>query len=82
MFRQTIFLLFLGTFCILSTNSSIVKNVTRTKSITTTNSGATYAPGDLIFEEVFDSLDFERWQHEITMSGGGVSFHMHLVKLL
>jgi hypothetical protein len=42
-------------------------------SVTQTTSGETYAPGDLIFEDVFDSLDFETWQHEITMSGGGVS---------
>ena len=27
--------------------------------------------GDLIFEENFDTLNFSRWQHEITMSGGG-----------
>ena len=25
----------------------------------------------LIFEETWDDLDFDRWQHELTMSGGG-----------
>ena len=25
----------------------------------------------LVFEDNFDSLDFETWQHEITMGGGG-----------
>lgn len=42
------------------------------------NKGASYAPGDVIFEDNFDRLDLETWQHEITMSGGGnweVSVH-------
>ena len=25
----------------------------------------------LIFEDNFDTLDFSKWQHEITMNGGG-----------
>lgn len=28
--------------------------------------------GDLVFEENFDKLDKERWQHEQTFGGGGV----------
>jgi hypothetical protein len=41
-------------------------------SITTTNRvGEVYAPGDLLFADEFDSLDFNKWQHEITMGGGG-----------
>lgn len=27
--------------------------------------------GELIFEDNFDTLDFDKWEHEITMSGGG-----------
>ena len=27
----------------------------------------------LIFEDNFDSLDFNKWKHEITLGGGGVS---------
>jgi hypothetical protein len=27
--------------------------------------------GDLIFEDTFDNLDFETWQHENTVAGGG-----------
>lgn len=27
--------------------------------------------GDLIFEELFQELDFETWQHENTLAGGG-----------
>jgi beta-glucanase (GH16 family) len=41
-------------------------------SITRTNrAGETYAPGDIIFEDNFDFLDFEKWGHEKTLSGGG-----------
>ncbi|KAH1020465.1 hypothetical protein HUJ04_010118 [Dendroctonus ponderosae] len=32
---------------------------------------AELCPGELIFEDQFNFLDFERWQHEITLSGGG-----------
>ncbi len=31
----------------------------------------THQSGELIFEDDFDSLDFRKWQHEITMAGGG-----------
>jgi hypothetical protein len=30
--------------------------------------------GDLIFEETFDNFDLDVWQHDITLSGDGVSF--------
>lgn len=30
-----------------------------------------FRPGQLIFEENFDEIDFEKWQHELTLSGGG-----------
>ena len=30
-----------------------------------------YAAETLIFEDNFDKLDFKKWQHEITMGGGG-----------
>lgn len=43
-----------------------------------TTASGTFAPargsfhsGDLIFEEHFDELDFEKWQHENTLAGGG-----------
>lgn len=32
-----------------------------------------YCSGDLIFEDTFDSFDLKKWQHENTLSGGGVS---------
>jgi hypothetical protein len=31
----------------------------------------THRSGELIFEDNFDTLDFDNWQHEITMAGGG-----------
>jgi len=31
----------------------------------------THEVGELIFEDNFDTLDFDKWEHEITMSGGG-----------
>lgn len=46
-------------------------------SITTTS--GSHAPkgrvcrGDLIFYDNFEKLDLSKWQHEITLSGGGVS---------
>lgn len=30
-----------------------------------------YAAETLVFEDNFDKLDFKKWQHEITMGGGG-----------
>jgi len=44
------------------------------KSVTTSTFGGqkrTHAAGELIFEDNFDTLDHELWQHEITMAGGG-----------
>lgn len=43
-----------------------------------TTASGTYAPreicsGDLIFSDEFDYFNLEKWQHEITLSGGGVS---------
>jgi len=40
---------------------------------TNNRTGYRHAPGELIWEDNFDSFDFDSWQHEITMSGGGVS---------
>lgn len=40
----------------------------------TTVNGVEAVPGSLIFSDDFDKLDFTVWQHEKTMSGGGVRF--------
>jgi beta-glucanase (GH16 family) len=41
----------------------------------TTASGSkasqSFCSGDLIFEDNFDNLDVSKWQHELTMAGGG-----------
>lgn len=40
-------------------------------SVTETNAGGYYEPGELIFEDNFDTLDAFTWEHEITLAGGG-----------
>ena len=42
-------------------------------SVTTYNGGKTAEVGELIFEDNFDFLDLYKWQHELTLWGGGVS---------
>lgn len=39
---------------------------------------ADFCPGDLIFQDEFDFLDFDKWTHENTFSGGGVSTYKAL----
>lgn len=38
-------------------------------------------PGDLIFEDNFDFIDFGKWTRENTLSGGGVSNNKKVDKL-
>jgi hypothetical protein len=33
-----------------------------------------FCSGDLVFEDTFNDLNFETWEHENTLAGGGVSF--------
>ena len=40
-------------------------------SVTETNEGKYYEPGELIFEDNFDTLNTFVWQNEITLAGGG-----------
>lgn len=48
-----------------------------TPSITTVSGSAApsgeICPGQLIFEDDFESIDLSKWQRENTLSGGGVS---------
>lgn len=37
--------------------------------------GTPLCSGDLIFEDNFDILDFDTWQHEITMASGSVGLN-------
>ena len=41
------------------------------KSIILGSIGAVFADDKLIFDDEFDTLDFDKWQHELTMGGGG-----------
>lgn len=60
-----------------STSESTTTGTVAPPQTITTASGTrapargTFGSGDLIFEEVFEELDFETWQHENTVSGGG-----------
>lgn len=53
-----------------------------TPSVTTTSGSfaptGTICPGDIIFQEEFDALNFQKWQHENTLGGGGVSISLVL----
>lgn len=46
-------------------------------SVTTVSGSAAptgeICPGDLVFEENFNTLDLSVWEHENTLAGGGVS---------
>lgn len=46
-------------------------------SVTTASGSAvkksSFCSGELIFEDNFNKLDLEKWQHEHTLGGGGVS---------
>lgn len=47
-----------------------------TPSLTTvsgTHAPVTVCSGALIFADDFDTFDLEKWQHENTLAGGGVS---------
>lgn len=42
-------------------------------TVSGTHAPETVCSGDLIFNDDFDVFDLEKWQHEITLGGGGVS---------
>lgn len=53
-----------------------------TPSVTTvsgTHAPATICSGALIFSDEFDEFDLEKWQHENTLAGGGVSIFLDSV---
>lgn len=62
--------------------------VTCQESITTASgshaiSGKKLCAGKLIFKDNFNKLDLEKWQHENTLQGGGVSlFSFFFLKIL
>ena len=52
--------------------SECVRSVT-TASGSLIDRGRTFCSGELIFDDNFDFFDFEKWEHENTLAGGGVS---------
>src|SRR5687768_3633691 len=44
--------------------------------------GETYAPGDLIFEDNFDTLNLSIWTHEANMNGGSVTKYMKYIIII
>ncbi|XP_053672077.1 uncharacterized protein LOC128722392 [Anopheles nili] len=50
--------------------SECVRSVT-TASGALIDRGRTFCSGELIFEDNFDFFDFEKWEHENTLAGGG-----------
>lgn len=63
------------TCCALATLLAGAAAQCATPSVTTVSGTqaptGTICPGQLIFEDTFDTLDFKKWQHEITLAGGG-----------
>lgn len=51
---------------------SVTKACTSTATtVVGTHAPKTFCSGDLIFEENFDTFDTNKWQHAVTMAGGG-----------
>ena len=48
-------------------------NTPKKISVTNSSFNQVYAPGDLIFADEFDTLNYGLWQWEVNMNGGGVS---------
>jgi hypothetical protein len=45
-------------------------------SMTQTEEGVIHAPGDLIFQDEFNTLNSNVWKHEVNINGGYVSLHV------
>ena len=61
-------------FRLLLISATLINVIFAGPSITTSVQNGvrkTHESGELIFEDNFDKLDFDKWEHEITMSGGG-----------
>ena len=54
-----------------TTEGSTTESIPDIISVTETSEGKYYEPGELVFEDNFDFLDSFKWEHEITMAGGG-----------
>ena len=54
-----------------TTEGSTTESIPDIISVTETSEGKYYEPGELVFEDNFDFIDTFKWEHEITMAGGG-----------
>lgn len=57
-------------------------NISITTSSGSQASNRPHCSGELIFYDNFDKLDLKKWQHESTLTGGGVStsfFHYNTI---
>ncbi|XP_018331866.1 beta-1,3-glucan-binding protein-like [Agrilus planipennis] len=55
-------------FCLYDTGESCSKSVTRVGG---SCSSCTICSGDVVFEDNFDTFQLSKWEHEVTLSGGG-----------
>lgn len=61
---------------------------TQCDAISVTTASGTHAPigsycsGQLLFEDTFDTFEFPKWQHEITLTGSAVSIKLIAIKLI
>ena len=61
--------------CVIARVSAQCQSITKA---TGTKAPKEICSGDLIFDEEFDILDFETWNHEKTAGGGGVSINFSI----
>ncbi|XP_030761868.1 beta-1,3-glucan-binding protein-like [Sitophilus oryzae] len=68
---KTLFYGFILTFIVVKGDEPPCKNPSLSSVSGDSVKNKSPCSGDLIFDEDFDSFDLSRWQHEITLSGGG-----------
>lgn len=72
-------LLFGGILALTALGQACPPSVT---TVSGTHAPITVCSGDLIFADNFEEFDLEKWQHENTLAGGGVSIILLQVGLL
>lgn len=63
-------ILILFTICLVAGKATAACNPTPTTA-KGTHAPSNFCSGDLIFEDNFDEFDLTKWQHAVTMAGGG-----------
>lgn len=69
-FFRIMWSLILGVAALVSLGQACLPTVT---TVSGTHAPSQFCSGELIFNDDFDHFDLERWQHENTLGGGGVS---------